>query len=127
MLQAKVLKDTKGFAKRIANDRVVLKEFTRKLVKFCSANPLVVIREVLLQVQRFGKSMVAPIVESMKSVRSQLLPPNACRHRYLPEFSYDVVTYVLLAEFCSERDKLKDDGINEAAPPPSPASSLAAG
>lgn len=97
--RATIIRRTNYFKRRVTKHNAT--ELSRHLMKFALNNPLVVFPEILGQLQMFG-NMVAPLVD--------------CFRRCTP-LAFDVVPYLMLETLGarSDAEKLKEDGINEAA------------
>ena len=76
------------------------RRLARLLAKCCHACPLPCLEVIVAQVESYGESMAAPIVEAL---------------RYLTPFGHDVLTYVVLTRLAKGgREKFKEDGTNVA-------------
>ncbi|CAG8570178.1 9919_t:CDS:2, partial [Racocetra fulgida] len=90
----KVSHETKKILKRITEENC--REKGRELAKISHANPTIVFEIILKQIQAYG-NMINSLVEACK---------------YFTAFEYDILTYQMLEVFSSDRERLKDDGIN---------------
>ena len=73
------------------------KQYGRHLGKITHSNPGVVFDTILSQIQSYD-NLIVPVVEMMK---------------YVTPMSFDMLSYVLLANFSDpNKGRLKDDGLN---------------
>lgn len=74
-----------------------IKQYGRHLAKITHANPGVVFETILAQIQSY-ENLIVPVVEMMK---------------YLSPMTFDVLTFVILANLSDpDKTRLKDDGLN---------------
>ena len=86
---------TKRMLPRLSKDNT--KQYGRHLGKISHSNPGTVFNTILSQVQGYD-NMIVPIVDML---------------RYASPMSYDVLSYVMLAQLATpSKDRLKQDGLN---------------
>ena len=86
---------TKRMLRRLSKDNT--KQYGRHLGKISHSNPGTVFNTILSQVQGYD-NMIVPIVDML---------------RYASPMSYDVLSYVMLAQLATpSKDRLKQDGLN---------------
>jgi THO complex subunit 2 len=93
-LKTNIIRKARGIMKRITDDNY--RQKGREISKLATGNPAIVYSIALDQVQRYP-NMITPVVE-------------ACR--YLSDFAYDVLSYLMLEILASDKPRIKDDGIN---------------
>ncbi|CAG8488472.1 3561_t:CDS:2 [Funneliformis caledonium] len=93
-LKTNIIKQARGIMKRITDDNY--RQKGREISKLATGNPAIVYSIALDQVQRYP-NMITPVVE-------------ACR--YLSDFAYDVLSYLMLEILASDKPRIKEDGIN---------------
>ncbi|KAI4313667.1 hypothetical protein L6164_026626 [Bauhinia variegata] len=87
--------DTRRILKRLAKEN--LKQLGRMVAKLAHANPMTVLRTIVLQIEAY-RDMITPVVDAFK---------------YLTQLEYDILEYVVMERLAlAGRDKLKDDGLN---------------
>ncbi|XP_010271209.1 PREDICTED: THO complex subunit 2 isoform X2 [Nelumbo nucifera] len=87
--------DTRRILKRLAKEN--LKQLGRMVAKLAHANPMTVLRTIVLQIEAY-RDMITPVVDAFK---------------YLTQLEYDVLEYVVIERLAQGgREKLKEDGLN---------------
>ena len=95
MAKALTADATKRMLRRLSKDNT--KQYGRHLGKISHSNPGTVFNTILSQVQGYD-NMIVPIVDML---------------RYASPMSYDVLSYVMLAQLATpSKDRLKQDGLN---------------
>lgn len=93
--RCKTADETKRMMRRLSKENT--KQYGRHLGKITHSNPGVVFETILAQIQSY-ESLIVPVVEMMK---------------YLTPMSFDVLSYVMLANLSDpEKTRLKEDGLN---------------
>jgi len=87
--------DTRRLLKRLAKEN--LKPLGRMVAKLAHANPMIVLRTIVQQVEAY-RDMITPVVDAFK---------------YLTQLEYDILQYIVIERLAQGgRAKLKDDGLN---------------
>lgn len=94
LVEAQVVQHTRKVMRRLTADRA--KPSARSLTHFAHANPLVVFRTMLRQIQSYD-NLIQPVVESFK---------------FITPLGMDVLSFVLVSELAKSRQSMKSDGTN---------------
>lgn len=92
--KAMTISDTRKILRRLTSDNV--KQISRQLLAVVHSNPLIVFNTILGQIEAYD-NLVVPVVDSM---------------RYLTAMGMDVLSFALICNVSSERNKMKLDGAN---------------
>ncbi|TYZ60008.1 hypothetical protein PybrP1_002199 [[Pythium] brassicae (nom. inval.)] len=94
LVEAQVVQHTRKVMRRLTADRA--KPSARALTHFAHANPLVVFRTMLRQIQSYD-NLIQPVVESFK---------------FVTPLGMDALSFVLVSELARSRQAMKSDGTN---------------
>lgn len=94
LTKARVIKQTRAILRRLTTDNV--DQVSCRLITVAHSNPLIVFSTILGQIEAYD-NLIQPVVDSLK---------------FLTSFGMDVLSYTLICNLSSEREKLKPDGTN---------------
>lgn len=94
LTKARVIKQTRAILRRLTTDNVG--KVSCQLITVAHSNPLIVFSTILGQIEAYD-NLIQPVVDSLK---------------FLTSFGMDVLSYTLICNLSSEREKMKPDGTN---------------
>ncbi|KAL0698843.1 hypothetical protein Bca4012_054965 [Brassica carinata] len=102
--------DTRWILKRLAKEN--LKPLGRMVAKLAHANPMTVLRTIVIQSELFRRLTVRFLLQQIEAYKD-MIAPVVDAFKYLTQLEYDILEYVVIERLVqSGRAKLKDDGIN---------------